>query len=91
MMSTQTNIDVASNIWINKEDPTGPGNNCHEASRQMPGDLAIHLIVGSTDTREIEKAILSRRLTRKQRDEFITFKFFLPYNHLNNKWVNPEV
>jgi hypothetical protein len=90
-MNDRPNIDVESNIWINSEDPTGLANNYHEASKELPGDLAIHLIVGSTDTREIEKAILSRQLTRKQREEFISFKFFLPFNHFDDQWINPEL
>lgn len=87
----EPNIDVESNIWIYTDDPTGLANNFHEASKEMPGDLAIHLIVGSTDSREIKKAILSKKLTGRQYDEFISYKFFLPFNHLENQWINPEV
>lgn len=90
-MTQEPNIDVESNIWINADDPTGLANNIHEASKRMPGDLAIHLIVGSTDSREIRKALLTKELTNKQYNEFISYKFFLPFNHLTNKWISPEI
>lgn len=83
-----SNVQVASNIWINTADPEGEGNNYHEAAKNLPGDIGIRLIVGSTDRRMIDNA--RGRFTQRQYEEYITWKFFMPHTHIGDEWVKPE-
>lgn len=90
MSRKKPNIAVASNVWISIENPVDDHyNNPTAASKSMPGDLALRLIVGSTDSRQIDQAILDRRLTKRQLKEYLSFRFFMPHNHIGDQWVGP--
>ncbi len=83
-------VQVASNIWIDKDDPEGVGNNHHQAAKRLPGDIGIRLIVGSVDRRMIDNGLLLNRFTRQQYEEYLTWKFFMPHNHAGDEWINPD-
>lgn len=84
-----SNVQVASNIWINVDDPEGLGNNFNEASRRLPGDLGLRLIVGTWNRQSIDVAIWQGRLTKQQNEEYLAYKFFMPHTHGGDELVRP--
>lgn len=77
----KSNIDMASNIWICIEDPSGQGNNIHAASRAMPGDLAFKILIPHADVRIVRQSVLDGTITKKQAKEREFFRHFAPHNH----------
>jgi len=63
------NILTKSNVWIASNHPehTSP----HEAANHIPGDLMVEFL-GTRDKRMLES-----RMTRKQMDEYLAYRFFL--------------
>lgn len=69
----KSNLSLRSNIWINVEwpDTTFPA----EAVNHMPGDLRIEL----DDIGCRHRNVVEQRLTPKQLEEFLAYRFFLPH------------
>lgn len=73
--SFSSNITVASNVWINAEDPDA--TTAYQAVPQIPGDLMVDFIAKENPLlNPRDMRILRDYLTREQLREFQARRFF---------------
>ncbi len=68
-MNMTANVLVKSNVWIDKDRPQCEWP--HVAADHIPGDVMIEFL-GTRD-----KRTLTARMTPKQMEEYLAYRFFL--------------
>jgi hypothetical protein len=74
---------VKSNVWIDKDHPQNEWP--HVAADYIPGDLMIEFL-GTRD-----KQVIRKRMTQKQSDEYLAYRFFLFHGQTGLAYLEREI
>jgi hypothetical protein len=82
-MKKNANILVKSNVWINKNQLHNDWP--HTATDHIPGDVMVEF-VGTRD-----KRALNAKMTPKQIDEYLAYRFFLFHGQTGLAFKDKEI
>lgn len=90
MNNSKSNINLNSNIWICKEDPNlSEFKLMEKLKKEIPGDYKLDFIRLENPMMDPNnKDLLKNELTKKQMDEYITYRFFLKHN--SSGWIRSQ-
>lgn len=87
--SKDSNLEVRSNVWICREDPSVSGHVLAEKlKKEIPGDHMLDFIrLEFPMSDPNSKHLIDTEMTGRQREEYFAYRFFLP--HGSEGWIRP--